>query len=87
VNRGHRIATQDGITDVGTVPLEPYSPQFSIPTTPEVYGSSLLRTSQNRILPWSGPSQILTIIIADQFSPAIRQEARKIGFTGETERE
>jgi hypothetical protein len=29
----------------------------------------------------------LTIVVAKQFSPAIRQEARKIGFTGEIERE
>ena len=32
-------------------------------------------------------SQVLTIVVADQFSAAIRQEARKIGFTEETERE
>lgn len=38
----------------------------------------------NLLIPWS---QILTIIVAEQFSTAIRQEARKIGFTGETERE
>jgi hypothetical protein len=38
----------------------------------------------NLLIPWS---QILTIIVAEQFSAAIRQEARKIGFTGETERE
>ena len=36
------------------------------------------------LVPWS---EVLTIVVADQFSPAIRQEARKIGFTGETERE
>ena len=36
------------------------------------------------LVPWS---QVLTIVVAEQFSPAIRQEARKIGFTGETERE
>ena len=36
------------------------------------------------LVPWS---QVLTIAIAEQFSPAIRQEARKIEFTGETERE
>jgi hypothetical protein len=29
----------------------------------------------------------LTIVVAEQFSAAIRQEARKIGFTGETEPE
>jgi hypothetical protein len=26
-------------------------------------------------------------VVAEHFSPAIRQEARKIGFTGETDRE
>jgi hypothetical protein len=36
------------------------------------------------LIPWS---QVLTIVIADQFSASIRQEARKIGFTGEMERE
>jgi len=36
------------------------------------------------LIPWN---QILAIVVADQFSPAMRQEARKIGFTGETERE
>jgi hypothetical protein len=36
------------------------------------------------LIPWS---QLLTIVIADQFSASIRQEARKIGFTGEVERE
>jgi hypothetical protein len=36
------------------------------------------------LVPWS---EILTVVIAKQFSPAIRQEARKIEFTGETERE
>lgn len=36
------------------------------------------------LVPWS---EVLTIVVADQFSAAIRQEARKIGFTGETERE
>jgi hypothetical protein len=36
------------------------------------------------LVPWS---EILTIVVAKQFSPAIRQEARKIGFTGEIERE
>ena len=38
----------------------------------------------NLLIPWS---QILTIIVAEQFSTAIGQEARKIGFTGETELE
>jgi hypothetical protein len=32
-------------------------------------------------------SEVLSIVVADQFSAAIRQEARKIGFTRETERE
>ncbi len=36
------------------------------------------------LIPWS---QVLTIVVAEHFSPAIRQEARKIGFTGETDRE
>ena len=36
------------------------------------------------LVPWS---QVLTIVIADQFPAAIRQEARKIGFTGETDPE
>lgn len=36
------------------------------------------------LIPWS---QVLTIVVSDQFSVAIRQEARRIGFTGETERE
>lgn len=35
------------------------------------------------LVPWS---QVLTIVVAEEFSPAIRQEARKIGFTEETER-
>lgn len=36
------------------------------------------------LIPWS---EVLTIVVAEQFSPAIRQEARRIGFTGETERD
>jgi hypothetical protein len=36
------------------------------------------------LVPWS---QVLTLVVAGQFSAAIRQEARKIGFTGETESE
>ena len=36
------------------------------------------------LVPWS---EVLTIVVAEQFSAAIRQEARKIGFTGETDRE
>lgn len=36
------------------------------------------------LVPWA---QVLTIVLAEHFSASIRQEARKIGFTGETERE
>ena len=36
------------------------------------------------LVPWS---EILTIVVTKEFSAAIRQEARKIGFTGEIERE
>lgn len=36
------------------------------------------------LIPWS---HVLTIVVANQFSPAIRLEARRIGFTGETDRE
>jgi hypothetical protein len=36
------------------------------------------------LIPWS---QMLTIVLAQQFSPAIRQEARRIGFTGEMDPE
>lgn len=36
------------------------------------------------LVPWS---EILTIVVSKQFSAAIRQEARKIGFTGEMESE
>jgi hypothetical protein len=36
------------------------------------------------LVPWS---QVLSIVVAEEFSAAIRQEARKIGFTGEIERE
>jgi hypothetical protein len=36
------------------------------------------------LIPWS---QVLTIVVAEQFSAAIRQEARRIGFTGQTEQE
>jgi hypothetical protein len=32
------------------------------------------------LIPWR---QVLTIVVAQQFSPSIRQEARRIGFTGE----
>ena len=36
------------------------------------------------LIPWS---EVLALVVGKEFSPAIRQEARKIGFTGETERE
>jgi hypothetical protein len=36
------------------------------------------------LVPWN---EVLTIVLAEQFSASIRQEARRIGFTGETERE
>jgi len=36
------------------------------------------------LIPWS---QVLTIVVAEQFSPAVRQEARRIGFTGEIDPE
>jgi hypothetical protein len=36
------------------------------------------------LIPWS---QVLTVVVAEQFSAAIRQEARRIGFTGQTEQE
>ncbi len=36
------------------------------------------------LIPWT---QVLTIVVAEQFSAAIRQEARRIGFTGEIQRE
>jgi hypothetical protein len=31
------------------------------------------------LVPWS---QILTVVVTEEFSPAIRDEAKKIGFTG-----
>lgn len=36
------------------------------------------------LVPWS---EVLTVVVTDEFSPAIRREARRIGFTGEMERE
>jgi hypothetical protein len=36
------------------------------------------------LIPWS---EVLALVVGKQFSPAIRQEARKIGFTGEMEHE
>jgi hypothetical protein len=36
------------------------------------------------LVPWT---QVLAIVVADQFSAAIRQEARRIGFSGQLERE
>ena len=44
--------------------------------------SGMGRTSL--LIPWS---HVLTIVVADQFSAKIRQESRRIGFTGETETE
>ena len=38
--------------------------------------------SVKMLVPWS---QVLTIVVAQQFSPAIRKEARRIGFTGEVD--
>ena len=31
--------------------------------------------------------EVWDLVTAEKFSPAIRQEARKIGFTGETQRD
>ena len=45
-------------------------------------GSAMERFSL--LVPWS---EILTIVVSKQFSAAIHQEARKIGFTGEMENE
>lgn len=55
-----------------------------IELTPEKQeqGSSAERVSL--LVPWS---QVLTVVAAAHFSPAIRQEARRIGFTGEMEPE
>ncbi len=36
------------------------------------------------LIPWS---EVLSLVVAKEFSSAIRQEARKIGFTGEMEPE
>ncbi len=36
------------------------------------------------LIPWL---QVLTIVVAQQFSPSTRQEARRIGFTGEMDPE
>jgi len=36
------------------------------------------------LIPWS---QVLAIVVAPRFSPAIRHEARRIGFTGEIDPE
>ena len=48
----------------------------------EKQGSAMERFTL--LVPWS---EILTIVVSKQFSAAIRQEARKIGFTGEMESE
>ena len=50
----------------------------------EQNGQELAPDRVKVLIPWS---QILTVVVSDRFSPAIRQEARRIGFTGETERE
>ena len=36
------------------------------------------------LIPWS---EVLSLVVGKEFSPLIRQEARRIGFTGETEPE
>ena len=36
------------------------------------------------LIPWS---EVLAIVVAEKFSAGIRQEARRIGFTGETDPE
>jgi hypothetical protein len=38
----------------------------------------------NILIPWS---EVLAVVTAEEFSSAIRQEARRIGFTGEMEPE
>lgn len=55
-----------------------------IETHTDKHGQDLGNGAVKMLIPWS---QILTIVVAEQFSPAIRQEARRIGFTGETEPE
>jgi hypothetical protein len=46
----------------------------------EKHGEDTAVDAIRMLIPWS---QVLTIVVAEQFSPAIRQEARRIGFTGE----
>ena len=36
------------------------------------------------LIPWT---EVLALVVGKEFSPAIRQEARRIGFTGEMEQE
>jgi len=48
------------------------------------HGEDLAIGAVRMLIPWR---QVLAIVVAEKFSPAIRQEARRIGFTGETERE
>jgi hypothetical protein len=55
-----------------------------IETTPDKKKQDSPVERLSLLVPWN---QVLTIAVAEQFSPAIRQEARKIEFTGETERE
>jgi len=50
----------------------------------EEHGDDIELDHVKMLIPWS---QVLTIVVSEQFSPAIRQEARRIGFTRETERE
>ena len=55
-----------------------------IETAPDKRGENPAAGSIKMLSPWR---HVLTIVAAEQFSAAIRQEARRIGFTGETERE
>ena len=48
------------------------------------HGEDLAVDAVRMLIPWS---QVLAIVVAEQFSPAIRQEARRIGFTGEIDPE
>ena len=50
----------------------------------EEHGEDPAVDRSKMLIPWS---RVLTIVVAEQFSPAIRQEARRIGFTEETERD
>jgi len=44
----------------------------------------LASDSVRMMIPWN---QVLAIVVAPRFSPAIRHEARRIGFTGEIDPE